>query len=287
MARAVTQEMIRLYDDYTHLTLDRRGFLDQLTRMAGSAAAAAAIVPMLEARAAAAAQVTAEDARIAGQDVTWGDGMGGYLVRPADATGPLPTVMVIHENRGLNGHIRDVARRAALAGYTALAPDFLAPGGGTPADEDRAREMIQAMDPEATEAHLLGTAAFLRGHPLGTGRVGAVGFCWGGGMVGALAVGDPALDAGVVYYGRQPDPAAVPAIKAPLLLHYAGLDDRINAGIPAFEAAMKDAGTRYTLHVYDGVNHAFNNDTAQARYDAAAAELAWGRTLAFFAETLG
>ena len=212
--------------------------------------------------------------------------MRGYLVKPADATGPLPAVIVIHENRGLNDHTRDVARRAALEGFVALAPDFLSPAGGTPADEDQARELIGGLDQAMLTGNLVATAEFLRGHEDATGAVGVVGFCWGGGMALRLAVADPALNAAVAYYGSQPAAADVPAIKAKLMMHYAGLDDRINAGIPAFQAALDAAGTDYQIFVYDGVNHAFNNDTSEARYDKAAADLAWGRTIGLFKESL-
>lgn len=285
----ITQEMIRLYDEYTHLTLDRRGFLEKLTRAAGSGAAAAAIVPLLEASKARAAVVAEDDGRVVTETVRWaGEGgeMSGYLVRPAGVTDKLPGVIVIHENRGLNGHIQDVARRMALEGFVALAPDFLSPAGGTPTDEDRAREMIGALDPVVTVSNAVATVGFLAGHDATTGKVGAIGFCWGGAMVNQLATADPDLGAGVAYYGRTPDPQAVPNIKARMLLHYAGLDERINAGIPDYEAALKAAGVTYEIHVYEGANHAFNNDTSAARYDAAAAGLAWERTSAFLKAAL-
>ena len=287
---AITQAMIDAYDEYTHLTLDRRGFMDKLTRLAGSGAAAAAIAPLLAANPAAAEMVAPDDQRLAGEDIGWpgADGeMKGYLVRPADQNGRLPTVIVIHENRGLNAHIRDVARRLALEGFVALAPDFLSPLGGTPDDEEKARAMFGELDAAQTAANGAATVAFLKGHELGNGKVGAVGFCWGGGMVNAIAVASPDLDAGVAYYGRQADAADVPKIEAALLLHYAGVDERINAGIDAYKAALEAAGKDFTIHIYDGVQHAFNNDTSAARYDKAAAELAWGRTVAFFKEHLG
>lgn len=195
-------------------------------------------------------------------------------------------MIVIHENRGLNGHIRDVARRMALEGFVALAPDFLSPAGGTPADEDRAREMIGALDPARTVADGVAAIAFLKAHEATNGKVGAVGFCWGGGLVNNLAVNAPALDAGVAYYGRQADPADVPKIEAPLLLHYAGQDERINAGIDAYRKALEAAGKEFTIHMYEGAQHAFNNDTSDARYDKEAADLAWGRTVAFLKEKL-
>ncbi|KQX59996.1 MULTISPECIES: dienelactone hydrolase family protein [unclassified Ensifer] len=280
----ITQAMIDAYDEYTHLTLDRRRFMEKLTGLAGSAAAAAAIAPLLAANGAKAEIVAANDTRVTGEDITYpgaaGD-MKGYLVRPAEVSGKLPAVIVIHENRGLNPHIRDVARRMALEGFLALAPDFLSPAGGTPTDEDKAREMIGALDAAATTADAAATVAFLEGHAQSTGKVGAIGFCWGGGLVNRLAVGSPDLKAGVAYYGAQPKAEDVPKIKAALLLHYAGLDERINAGIDAYQKALKDNGKDATIYVYDGVNHAFNNDTSAARYDKAAADLAWSRTVEF------
>lgn len=286
---AITQEMINAYDEYTHLTLDRRAFMDKLAKLAGSGAAAAAIAPMLAANAAHAQIVPAADARITAEDITYPGSSGemkGYLVRPANQTGKLPTVIVIHENRGLNDHIRDVARRMALEGFVAVAPDFLAPAGGTPADEDKAREMIGQLDPTQTVANAAATVAFLEAHESGNGKAGAIGFCWGGGLVNDLAVNSQALDAGVAYYGRQARAEDAAKITAPLLLHYAGLDERINAGIDAYRKALEAAGKEFTIHVYEGVNHAFNNDTSEARYSKEAAELAWQRTVAFLKEKL-
>lgn len=285
----ITQAMIDAYDEYTHLTLDRRGFMDKLTKLAGSGAAAAAIAPLLAANPAAAEIVAADDPRLKGQDVEWPGATGnmtGYLVHPADQSGKLPTVIVIHENRGLNAHIRDVARRVALEGFVALAPDYLSPLGGTPADEDKAREMIGQLDPGQTIVNGVATVEFLGDHELGTGKVGAMGFCWGGGAVNNLATAAPELGAGVAYYGRQADAADVPKINAALLLHYAGVDERINAGIDAYKAALEAGGKDFTIYVYDGAQHAFNNDTSSARYNKEAADLAWGRTIAFFQEKL-
>ena len=290
-APKISAEMIKAYDDYTHLTLDRRGFLDKLTKLAGSAAAAAAIVPMLEASKARAAIVAEGDPRLTSETITWpgadGSTMSGYLVMPKDAPGPLPAVMVIHENRGLNEHIKDVARRLALDGFLALAPDFLTPSGGTPQDEDQARDMISGLDRGQTVANSVATVQFLKGHERGNGKVGAVGFCWGGGMVNQTAIAAGAdLAAGVVYYGQSPEPAEVSRIEARMLLHYAGLDERINAGVPAYEEALKAAGVEHQVHRYENVNHAFNNDTSEARYDKAAADLAWGRTVEFLKAAL-
>jgi carboxymethylenebutenolidase len=286
---AFTQAMIDAYDEYTHLTLDRRGFMEKLTKLAGSGAAAAVIAPLLAANSAHAAVVAEDDTRLTAEDITYpGDGgdMKGYLVQPADAGGKLGTVIVIHENRGLNPHIRDVARRMALEGLVALAPDFLSPLGGTPADEEQARGMFSQLDPAKTVANGVATVAFLKGHESGNGKVGAVGFCWGGGTVNTLAVNSPDLAAAVAYYGAQPNPDVVPQIQAPLLLHYAGEDARINAGIEAYKAALEAAGKEFTIHMYEGAQHAFNNDTSEARYNKEAADLAWGRTVAFFKEKL-
>ena len=285
----ITQAMIDAYDEYTHLTLDRRRFMEQLTRLAGSGAAAAAIVPMLAANSAQAAIVADDDPRVKGEDITYpgsGGEMKGYLVNPANQAGKLGTVIVVHENRGLNPHIRDVARRVALEGFVALAPDFLSPLGGTPDNEDKVRELFATLDPAQVAANAVATVAYLKGYKDGNGKVGAVGFCWGGGAVNDLAVNAPDLAAGVAYYGMQPKAEDVPKIKAALLLHYAGLDDRIDAGIDAYKKALDAAHVEYTVYVYDGVNHAFNNDTSAARYDKKAADLAWGRTIAFLKEKL-
>lgn len=284
----ITQAMIDAYDEYTHLTLDRRRFMEQLTTLAGSGAAAAAIAPILAANSAKAAIVAEDEPRVKGEDITFPGSSGemkAYLVRPADRSGKVGTV-VIHENRGLNPHIRDVARRVALEGFVALAPDFLSPFGGTPADEDKARDMFTKLDPAQVVADGVATVAYLKGYKDGNGKVGAVGFCWGGGTVNTLAVNAPDLSAGVAYYGMQPKAEDVPKIKAALLLHYAGLDERIDAGIDAYKKALDAAHVEYTVYVYDGVNHAFNNDTSAARYDKKAADLAWGRTIAFLKEKL-
>jgi carboxymethylenebutenolidase len=206
--------------------------------------------------------------------------MRASLARPQGA-GPFPAVVVIHENRGLNPHIEDVTRRAAAAGFWALAPDALSPSGGTPADPDAAREAIQKLDMRLTTRDFVAAVAFAGAHAETTGQVGCVGFCWGGAMANQLAVEVPGLSAAVAFYGRQPDKADVPRIKAAVQLHYAGLDERINAGIADYEAALKEAGVRYELHMYDGVDHAFHNDTSVQRYNETAAKLAWKRTIEF------
>ena len=277
------QRIVDLYDAFTHGAIDRRAFVDRLAMLAGSAAAGLVLVQLIQANPAAAALVVPDDARLEAATIAFpgsGAGMSAYVAKPAGGTN-LPAVLVIHENRGLNPHTQDVARRMALEGFLVLAPDFLAPIGGTPADEDKAREMIGALDADETVANAVSAAKAGRTHPDGNGKVGVVGFCWGGGMANNLAVADPRLGAAVAYYGRQPEAAHVPMIEAPLLLHYAGLDDRINAGIAAYEEALKANGKAYTIHLYEGVNHAFNNDTSAERYNAEAAALAWQRTVDF------
>jgi carboxymethylenebutenolidase len=283
------QEMIQLYDEYTHERLDRRIFMDRLARMAGGTAAAAALLPVLKANYAKAAIVPPDDARLQTERITFAGATGevqGYLVRPANADGVLPGVVVIHENRGLNPHIEDVARRVALEGFVALAPDFLSPQGGTPGDEDQARDMISQLDQEQTVQNALAAVEFLEAHEATTDKVGVVGFCWGGALANQVAVNSANVDAVVPFYGRQPASSEVSKIQAPVLLHYAGLDERINAGIPEYEQALKDAGIDYTIHMYEGANHAFHNDTSEARYDPQAAELAWSRTIEFFKQHL-
>jgi carboxymethylenebutenolidase len=282
------QKIIDLYDEYTHAPLDRRVFLARLAQLTGSTAAAMALVPLLEANQARAAIISPEDERLETGRATYAGATGeikAYMAHPKGAA-KLPAVIVIHENRGLNPHIEDVTRRVALEGFLALAPDLLSAMGGTPANEDTARDMIGKLDGKQTVQNLVSAVTFLEKDAHGNGKVGAVGFCWGGGMVGELSVDAPDLDAAVVYYGRQPKATDVEKIKAPLLLHYAGEDARINEGIPAFEEALKKAQKKYTLYVYDGAQHAFNNDTSEARYSKPAAEQAWSRTIVFFKEYL-
>lgn len=283
----MNQDIINLYDEYTHAPLDRRTFLERLAKLTGGLAAAMALVPLLEANQAHAAQLATDDARLDTERTTYKGATGDVKVYTASPKGAskLPTVLVIHENRGLNPHIEDITRRIALEGFFAIATDLLSPLGGTPSNEDTAREMIGKLVPTETVQNLVAGIAFFAKQPRSNGNVGAMGFCWGGGTVGDLAVNAPSLKAGVVYYGRQPK-TDVEKISAPLLLHYAGLDERVNAGIPAFEEALKKAQKKYTLHLYEGVNHAFNNDTSQARYNKQAAETAWGRTVAFLKEQL-
>jgi carboxymethylenebutenolidase len=282
------QKIIDLYDRFTHGGMNRRQFLDRLTEIAGSSAAAVALLPLLQNDYARAAIIVPNDARLAIDTVSYdaqGTPVSGYLAR-LKSKGKRPAVIVIHENRGLNPHIQDIARRIALEGFLAYAVDMLSPLGGTPADEDKGRDMIGTLNADETAHHIAASVPFLAKHPESNGNVGAVGFCWGGGMVNRIAVLAPDLKAGVAYYGAQPPVEQVPSIHAALMLHYAGLDERINAGIPAYEAALKAAGKRFTVNVYPNVNHAFNNDTGN-RYDKPAADLAWNRTIEFFTENLG
>jgi carboxymethylenebutenolidase len=281
------QKIIQLFDDYTHGGMNRRSFLDRLAVMAGGATAATALLPLLENNYALAETVPESDPRISAEtvQVPGVQGLTGYLVRPKTG-GKLPTVLVIHENRGLNPHMKDVTRRLAAEGFLALGLDYLAPLGGTPADEDKARDMFPSLKAPDVLASSRAAVAFLKARPDGNGKTGAIGFCWGGAAVNNLAVAEPNLDAGVAYYGRQPPADQVVNIRAPLMLHYAGLDEGVNAGIAAYEAALKAAGKTYELHIYQGANHAFNNDTNAARYDKAAADLAWSRTLAFLKKHL-
>ena len=276
--------IIELYDEYTHAPLPRRTFLERLAVLAGGSAAAYALLPMLENNYARAAVVAPDDARLsAGHEAIPlpGGTMRAYVATPRDGPAKRAGVIVIHENRGLNAHIEDVTRRVALAGYTAVGVDMLSTQGGTPPDQDRARAMFAKIDAKTAVGDLVALVDWLRARPDANGRVGAIGFCWGGGMVNLLAVAAPSLNAAVPFYGLAPPAADVPKIRATLLIHYAGNDTRINAGAPAYEAALKAAGVPYTAYVYEGVEHAFHNDTAGVRYNEAAAKLAWSRTLAF------
>ncbi len=280
------QKFIELFDRYTHGGLNRRDFLERLTLLAGSTAAATALLPALENNYAHAEVVPENDPDIVTEMVEIAPGIKGYLVRPK-AAGTYPAVLVIHENRGLNPHIKDLTRRVAKEGFIAFGADYLTPLGGTPADEDKAREMFKELKPDAVVVFSTAAVDALAKIQGGNGKVGAVGFCWGGGAVNALAVtGNPNLKAGVSYYGMQPKDG-VAKITAPLLLHYASLDERINAGIKDYEAALTADGKVFEAFVYDGVNHAFNNDTNAARYNKETADLAWGRTIGFFRKYLG
>lgn len=280
------QRIINLYDEYTHRPLSRKEFLQRLAELAGSTAAALAVLPLLEPDAALAA-ITAGDELLT-ETISYPGASGemkGYLARPKKGK-KLAAVVIIHENRGLNAHIEDVTRRAAQAGYLALAPNALAPLGGTPANEDEARALFTKLDPQQSIQNFAKAFDYLTTRADCNGNFGCVGFCWGGAMANNLAVQVPQLKAAVAFYGRQPELTQVPNIKAAVQLHYAGLDERVNAGAAAYVAALEKAGVVYENHLYEGVNHAFHNDTSTARYNADAAKLAWQRTLDFFAKHL-
>ncbi|HJU43286.1 MAG TPA: dienelactone hydrolase family protein [Vicinamibacterales bacterium] len=279
-------ELWAIFDDYVHGFIDRRGFLDRAAKYAVGGLTAAMILDMMNPKFAEAQQVAKDDKRLKTEwvDVPSPNGNGkirAYLCRPASATGRLPGIVVVHENRGLNPHIEDIARRLALDNFMALAPDALTPLGGYPGDEDKARTEFQKLDQPKTREDFLAATHYLRTRSDCTGRIGAVGFCYGGAMVGFLATRVPELAAAVPFYGGQPTAEETKNIKAALLIHYAGTDERINAGWPAWEAALKAANVRYEAHIYPGTQHGFNNDTTP-RYDAAAAKVAWERTLAHF-----
>lgn len=287
----IRSRAIALHDHFTHVGHDRRAFMAEMTKLAGSAAAAQALIATIAANPAAAAIVPEDDPRIISATVRWpgvgGHKMQGYMARAKGTKGKLPAVIVIHENRGLQPYTRDVARRAALAGFLALAPDFLSPAGGTPANEDQARAAIGKLDLAATVADGVATIKRFQAEKLSSGKVGLIGFCWGGAMVNRLAVAaGPALAAGVAFYGPPPSPAEAAKVKAALLLHYAGNDERVNAGAGAWVEALKAAGVAVQRYDYPGTEHAFHNDTAQARYNPEAAKLAWDRTIAFLKEKL-
>lgn len=285
------QELLNLYDDYAHGRIDRRGFVERASRFAVGGITGATLLELLSPNYALAQQVAKDDPRIeaayAGYESPQGAGkMRGYLVKPARAAGKLPGVLVIHENRGLNPYIEDVARRVATAGFVAFAPDALFPLGGYPGNDDAGRALQAKRDPAQMTEDFVAAAKWLAAHAACNGKVGVVGFCYGGGMANTLAVRLPdVIRAAVPFYGRQPAAADVPKIKAALLLHYAEQDPRVNEGWPAYETALKKAGIRHTAHHYPRTNHGFHNDTTP-RYDEAAAKLAWERTIAFFNETL-
>lgn len=286
-AQDFDQELLILFDAYVHGDMDRRGFLDKAQRFAKAGVTAAGLLAALSPNFAAGQQVKPDDARLRTDklDVPSPSGHGtikGYLARPASAaTARLPAVLVIHENRGLNPHIEDITRRLALDGFMAFAPDALTSQGGYPGDEDKARAAFATLDQAKVRQDFLAAAAWLRARPDGNGKLGAVGFCWGGGMSHWLATQLPDLNAAVPFYGNSPAPEEAVRVKAPPLVHLAAVDERINAAWPAYEAALKAAGARYAVHQYAGTQHGFNNDTTP-RYDPAAAREAWGRTIAFF-----
>lgn len=286
-AQDFDQELLVLFDAYVHGNLDRRGFLTQAQKFAKAGVTAAGLLAALSPDFAAGQQVPKDDARLKTEYLSYPSPAGtgtvkGYLARPAAAgTRKLPAILVIHENRGLNPHIEDIARRLALEGFMAFAPDALTPLGGYPGDEDKAREAFAKLDQPKTQQDFVAAANWLEARSDSTGKLGAVGFCYGGGIAHMLSTRLPGLNAAVPFYGSSPSPEEAAKVKAPLLVHLAGIDERINAAWPAYEAALKAAGAKYTVHQYPGTQHGFNNDTTP-RHDAAAAKQAWQRTMAFF-----
>ncbi|WP_374668154.1 dienelactone hydrolase family protein [Ramlibacter sp.] len=291
-AQDFDQELLILFDAYVHGDLDRRGFLSQAQRFAKAGVTAAGLLAALSPNFAAGQQVRPDDNRLKTEWHTVPSPAGngqvrGYLARPAAAgTQKLPGVLVIHENRGLNPHIEDVTRRFALEGFMAFAPDALTPLGGYSGDEDKARAAFATLDQAKTREDFLATVAWFRARADGNGRLGVTGFCYGGGIAHWLATRLPDLQASVPFYGNSPAPEEAAKVKAPLLVHLAGIDERINAAWPGYEAALKAAGVAFTMHQYPNTQHGFHNDTTP-RYDAAAAKLAWERTVAFFKARLG
>lgn len=284
------QELLILFDAYVHGDIDRRGFLDQAARFAVGGLTAVGLLAALSPDFAIAQVVPQGDARIRTERIEFASPQGygtvkAYVAKPAKAAGTLPAVLVVHENRGLNPHIEDIARRLAVDGYLAFAPDALTPLGGYPGDEDQARALFAQLDQSKTRQDFIAAAGVLKARPDCTGRIGVVGFCYGGGVAHMLATQLPDLAAAVPFYGNHPPAEDAAKVKAPLLIHFAGVDERINAAWPAYEAALKAAGVRYTAHEYPATQHGFNNDTTP-RFDANAAQLAWERTLAFFAQNL-
>ncbi len=284
------QNLLNLFDQYVHGFITRREFLDGASKFAVGGLTAAAILESLNPQYALAQQIAEDDSRLKVETIEYPSPQGsgtirGQLARPANASGELPGVLVIHENRGLNSHIKDVGRRAGLAGFLALAPDALTPLGGYPGNDDDGRALQRQLDRGKMTEDFIAAAAHLKSHPECSGRVGVVGFCFGGGMANTLAVRIPDLAAAVPFYGGQPEAEDVPEIKAPLLLHYASLDQRVNAGWPEYEAALRANGVTYTAHMYEDANHGFHNDTTP-RYDEDAAKLAWQRTIDFFTQHL-
>ena len=284
------QELLILFDAYVHGSIDRRGFLEGAKKFAVGGMTAGMLLTALSPKFAQAQQVAPDDKRLSIARVEYASPNGtgtvkGYLARPAQATGKLPGILVVHENRGLNPHIEDIARRLALDGYMAFAPDALTPLGGYPGDEDKARELFAKLDQQKTREDFVAAAGYLKGRSDCTGKTGVVGFCYGGGVAHMLSTRLPELNAAVSFYGNHPAASDAVKVKAPLLIHFAGVDERINAAWPAYEEALKAAAVRYTAHQYVGTQHGFNNDTTP-RFDAASAKLAWERTTAFFNQTL-
>ncbi len=284
------QELLNLFDKYVHGAIDRRGFLDGAAKFAVGGMTAAMLLDALNPKFAAAQQVPKDDKRLKAEFIEYSSPQGtgkmrGYLVRPSNATRKLPGVLVVHENRGLNPHIEDIARRLALENFVTFAPDALTPLGGYPGDEDKARELFQKLDQATTREDFVAATGVLKTRQECTGRIGVVGFCYGGGIANMLATRVPDLGGAIPFYGGQPPAADVPNIKAPLLIHYAENDERVNAGWPAYETALKANKVRYEVFIYPGTQHGFNNDTTP-RYDEAAAKLAWSRSVEFFTKNL-
>ena len=284
------QELLVLFDAYVHGAIDRRGFLDKARKYAVGGVTAAMLLDQLSPNFAAAQVISPEDTSLQTQRVSYPSPQGhdktsGYLVRPAKATGKLPGILVVHENRGLNPHIEDIARRLALENFMTFAPDALAPLGGYPGSEDEARALFGKLDRPKTADDMRAAATYLESRSDCTGKVGVVGFCWGGMVAHNLAVSMPSLDAAVPFYGSSPDPADASQVKAPLLVHMAESDQRINGAWPAYEAALKAARVPHEAHIYPGTQHGFNNDTTP-RYDEKSAKLAWQRTVDFFNKQL-
>ncbi|MEE8462221.1 MAG: dienelactone hydrolase family protein [Acidobacteriota bacterium] len=284
------QKLLNLFDRYVHGQINRREFLEGASKFAVGGLSAAAILESLNPQYVQAQQIPEDDPQLRTETIEYPSPQGSgtiraYLARPANSSGNLPGVVVIHENRGLNPHIKDVARRTGLAGFLALAPDALTPLGGYPGNDDDGRALQRELDRGKMTEDFVAAALHLKSHPECSGRIGVVGFCFGGGMANTLAVRLPDLAAAVPFYGGQPAAEQVPKIKAPLLLHYGELDTRVNKGWPDYEAALKANGVTYTAHIYEGANHGFHNDTTP-RYDQAAATLAWQRTIDFFNQTL-
>jgi carboxymethylenebutenolidase len=284
----MNKKVLDLYNQYSRGLLDRRSFLKKVSLMAGGVMAANSLLALLEGGNARADLVPRDDPRLYTEDIRYKGATGEILAKLARPKGAakLPGVVVIHENRGLNAHIADVNRRVALEGFVALAPDALSPMGGTPADESKAIALIGQLDMPSTIKNFIAAVQYLKTNPMSTGKIGVVGFCWGGAMANQLAVNSPDVSAVVPYYGRQPAPEDVPRIRTSLLLHYAGIDEGVNKGIPTYEGALKKASIDYKLYMYEGAQHAFNNDTNPGRYNKEAAELAWKRTIAFLKEKL-
>ena len=289
-AQDFDQELLILFDAYVHGTIDRRGFLEGAQKFAVAGMTAGMLLAALSPKFAQAQQVSPQDQRLKTKMLEFSSPNGsgkvkGYMARPAGASGKLPGILVVHENRGLNSHIEDIARRLALDGYMAFAPDALTPLGGYPGDEDKARELFAKLDQHRTLEDFVAAAGYLKTRPDCDDKVGVIGFCYGGGMAHTLSTRLPKLNAAVSFYGNHPPEQNAAKVKSPLLIHFAGVDERINAAWPAYEAALKAASVAYTAHQYPGTQHGFNNDTTP-RFDAASAKLACERTMSFFNKTL-